>query len=83
MSQLLYRLRKEVKHYMTDDKKRQPFQDDTAAQDQQKGGEATATDQDVADMGEEAELPTDTSDMEEESGTEDTTTSKDEEEHQN
>lgn len=48
---------------MVDDNKRQPFQDDTANknQDQQKGGEATATDQDLTDLGDTTDVPTDTS----------------------
>jgi hypothetical protein len=47
---------------MVDDNKKHPFQDDTAnqGQDQQKGGEATATDQDLADV-DTTDIPTVTS----------------------
>lgn len=46
---------------MADDNKKHPYQDDTVAQDQQKGGEATA--EDITGLSEDTEVPSDTSEL--------------------
>ncbi len=59
---------------MADDNKKYPFQDDTAAQDQQKGGEASVTDEDITGLSEDldTDVPTDTSDLGEDTSVEET-----------
>jgi hypothetical protein len=71
MTQVNFANRRGV-NIMADDNKKHPFQDDTAAgEDQQKGGEASATDEDVAALSEDSDVPTDTSELEEDTATTD------------